>query len=159
MQMGLEGTEYVLTGGVGIEECVPLLFELVFDGRWKEERLAREREIIASEIGLYGDDPEWVGYYSGLSNAYGNHPIAWEIAGDHSLLETFDTGFLKDGTKPFIVHTIWPFLLRVILGFEASSVPVRLRSGSMHCILACGIRLINPLSECPPCQGSHRKMG
>ena len=44
------------------------------------------KEIIASEIGLYGDDPEWVGYYSSLSKAYGNHPIAWEIAGDHSLL-------------------------------------------------------------------------
>ena len=40
---GLEGTEYVLTCGVGIEECVPLLFELVFDGRWTEDRLVCER--------------------------------------------------------------------------------------------------------------------
>lgn len=155
---GLEGTEYVLTCGVGIEEYVPLLFELVFDGRWKEERLAREREIIASEIGLYGDDPEWVGYYSSLSNAYGNHPIAWEIAGDHSLLETLDTGFLKRWHQTF--YRPYNMAFFVAGDFEVrgllSACETALRQYALPCSPS-GMEFINPLSECPPCQDATEK--
>ncbi len=98
---GLESTEYVLTCGEGVERHIKLFFELVFDGRWTESSLEGERAIIASEISLYSDDPDWVGYYGSLSCAYGNHPAAWEIAGDYSLLETIDMGLLKSWHQTF----------------------------------------------------------
>ena len=53
---GLESTEYVLTCAEGVERYIKLLFELVFDGRWTKSSLEGEREIIASEIGLFRDD-------------------------------------------------------------------------------------------------------
>ena len=149
---GLESTEYVLTCGEEVERHISLLFELVFDGRWTEYSLEGERAIIASEISLYWDDPDWVGYYSSLSCAYGNHPIAWEIAGDYSLLETIDTGLLKSWHQTFYRPS--NATLFVSGNFEARSLLEACETALIECVSGSsyfgGID-IGYLSEWPPC--------
>lgn len=92
---GLECTEFSLCCGQAFEEPLDLLFELVFDGYMSDVGLQREREIILSEINLYRDDPEWVAYYGGLVGAYGDQPIAREIAGEAALLNAIKISELR----------------------------------------------------------------
>lgn len=149
---GLESTEYVLTCAEEVEQHIKLLFELVFDGRWTEYSLKGERAIIASEISLYSDDPYWIGYYGSLSCAYGNHPVAWEIAGDYSLLETIDMSFLKSWHQTFYRPS--NATLFVSGDFEVRSLQEACETALVECVSSSSyFRGIDPgfLSEWPPC--------
>jgi predicted Zn-dependent peptidase len=63
--------------------------------------IAREREIIASEIQLYQDDAEWLGFNSALRSLYGDHIIAREIAGSTAGLEAISESLLAAWHRAF----------------------------------------------------------
>ncbi len=52
------------------------LLHMVTHPYFTEENVARERGIIAQEIGMDNDDPDVVGYYDMLRALYGTHPIS-----------------------------------------------------------------------------------
>ena len=154
---GMESTEYVLTCGEGVERHIKLFFELVFDGRWTESSLESERATIASEISLYSDDPDLVGYYGSLSCAYGNHPAAWEIAGDYSLLETIDMSMLKSWHQTFYrpsnatLFVSGDFEVRSLQEACEAALVERVSSSSYLGGIDLGF-----LSEWPPCDKAQR---
>ena len=149
---GLESTEYVLTCAKEVERHIKLLFELVFDGRWTEYSLEGEKAIIASEISLYQDDPDWVGYFGSIHSAYGNHPVAWDIAGDYSLLETIDMGLLKSWHQTFYrpsnatLFVSGDFEAQGLLEVCDTALVERFSNSSY-----CGGTDVGVLSEWPPC--------
>lgn len=92
---GLASTDYTLSCSSHLAEHIDMLCELVFAGHWHRAAIERERDIIASEIKLYQDDPDWVGYHACLRSAYGEQAIAREIAGDMALLDAVDADLLE----------------------------------------------------------------
>jgi len=58
-----------------------LLLDFVQNPYFTEEDTEREKDIIASEITMYEDDPGWVAYYQMLNGMYETHPIKNRIAG------------------------------------------------------------------------------
>lgn len=59
-----------------------LILDMVQNPYFIEKEVIKEREIIASEITLYDDDPNWRSYYEMLANMYKHHPVKVPIAGD-----------------------------------------------------------------------------
>ena len=98
---GLASTDYTLSCSSHLEEHIDMLCELVFEPYWDAKSIERERDIVASEIRLYRDDPEWVGYYSCLRGAYGEQVIGREIAGDEAFLDAVDADLLDRWHEAF----------------------------------------------------------
>ncbi len=94
-------TQYTLTCSANLKENIELLFELALDWHTSEESIAREREIIASEILLYRDDAEWVGFNTALRSLYGDHSIAREIAGTIEGLQAISAPLLEAWHRAF----------------------------------------------------------
>ncbi len=122
---GLASTDYTVSCSSHWEEHIDMLCELVFAGYWDGEAIARERDIVASEIKLYQDDPDWVGYHSCLYSAYGEQAIVREIAGDEALLSGLDADLLQrwhaayyrpENTSLFVSGNVDPH--RVVVVFE-----------------------------------------
>ena len=100
---GFTTTDFVLSGIGNKELCaaLDLLLELLFYPAWNLTGIEREKDIIDHELGLYEDDPEWIGYHSSLYSAYGNTRIAGEIAGDSSQLSQIEIKEITDWHKMF----------------------------------------------------------
>ena len=95
-----------------------------------------------------------------LSKAYGNHPIAWEIAGDHSLLETIDTGFLKRWHQTF--YRPYNMAFSVAGDFEVRSLLSACETALRQYALPLSPQWDgtgNTFIRMPALSGSHRKMG
>ncbi|MBI2505426.1 MAG: insulinase family protein [Candidatus Latescibacteria bacterium] len=78
-----------------LEECLELLLDFVFTPSFSAEGVVREREIIARELQLYGDNLEWVSFFSALQTLYGNHPLGVDIAGTCQSLQRIDERVLE----------------------------------------------------------------
>jgi predicted Zn-dependent peptidase len=89
---GLTTTDFVLVGSGDKQLCaaIDLLLDLLLAPTWSLTGLEREKDIVEHELGLYQDDPEWIGYHAALCSAYGKKRIAGEIAGDKTHLALID---------------------------------------------------------------------
>ena len=89
---GLTTTDFVLVGSGNVQLCaaIDLLLDLLLAPTWSLTGLEREKNIVEHELGLYQDDPEWIGYHAALCSAYGKKRIAGEIAGDKTHLALID---------------------------------------------------------------------
>lgn len=63
------------------EENLETLIRFVFDPWFTAESVAKEQGIIAQEIRMYDDDPDWVVFFNLLESLYSRHPVRINIAG------------------------------------------------------------------------------
>ncbi|SHK10133.1 Predicted Zn-dependent peptidase [Anaerobranca californiensis DSM 14826] len=61
--------------------ALELLLNFVQAPHFTEENVKKEQGIIAQEIEMYRDDPNWVVYLNLLKALYPNHPVSKDIAG------------------------------------------------------------------------------
>lgn len=76
-------------------ENLRLLLSFVQNPYFLEEEIEQEKNIIASEITMYDDNPDWKVYYQLLQAMYHKHPIRIPIAGDLKSIANIDHKVLQ----------------------------------------------------------------
>ncbi|MEG0283608.1 MAG: pitrilysin family protein [Erysipelotrichales bacterium] len=74
-------TAYLFSATANIERNIETLLDFVQDLELSDESVEKEKPIIASEIAMYDDDPDWQSLFQSLQALYHNNPIKVDIAG------------------------------------------------------------------------------
>lgn len=117
-------TAYLFSTGSNEVACTELLLDFVQDIYLTEENVEKEKGIIAQEIKMYDDDPDWQNYFGAIQNMYHDHPFAIDIAGTvesvyattkEELLKCYHTFYHPSNMVLFVVGQIDPeSLMKVI---------------------------------------------
>lgn len=89
-------TSYYFSTTNGLREPLDLLLSLVLEPRFPEERVEKERKIIANEIRMYQDDLDQMLYQDTLSCLYESHPVTTDIAGTEESIGKIDAVLLRE---------------------------------------------------------------
>lgn len=76
-----EKTAYLFSCTDNFNQSLEILLDFVQAPYFTEENVEKERGIIAQEIKMYQDSPEWKVYINLLGALYHNHPVKIDIAG------------------------------------------------------------------------------
>ncbi|MDN7244162.1 pitrilysin family protein [Planococcus shenhongbingii] len=74
-------TAYLFSATDQITENVGTLLDFVQSPYFTEKTVEKEKGIIAQEITMYDDQPDWRLYFGMIENLYKNHPVKIDIAG------------------------------------------------------------------------------
>ncbi|RNF40578.1 EF-P 5-aminopentanol modification-associated protein YfmH [Planococcus salinus] len=74
-------TAYLFSATGQIQENVETLLDFVQSPYFTEKTVEKEKGIIAQEITMYDDQPDWRLYFGIIENLYKNHPVKIDIAG------------------------------------------------------------------------------
>ena len=74
-------TAYLFSATDKIDENVETLLDFVQSPYFTESTVDKEKGIIAQEITMYDDQPDWRLYFGVIENMYKNHPVKIDIAG------------------------------------------------------------------------------
>ena len=108
-------TAYLFSTTSHEKECIELLLDFVQDIYLTDENVEKEKGIIAQEIKMYDDDPDWRVYFGSIQNLYNLHPVAIDIAGSvetvnnttKEMLETcYNTFYHPSNMMLFVVGNI-----------------------------------------------------
>jgi len=75
-------TTYLFEATDNFYPALDELMDYVQKPYFTDENVEKEKGIIAQEIKMYDDYPDWVVYMNALKNMYKNNPIRIDIAGD-----------------------------------------------------------------------------
>lgn len=76
-----ERTTYLFSCTGNVEENLTTLLDFVQRPYFTDQNVEKEKGIIAQEIRMYDDNPEWRAYFGLLQGLYHRHPVRTEIAG------------------------------------------------------------------------------
>ena len=88
-------TGYLFSSAENFYDCLSLLLDFVQQPTFTEEGVVSERSIIAQEIMMYKDQPNWAVYLGAMRGMYADHPVAEDIAGKVEDLEKIDYSLLN----------------------------------------------------------------
>lgn len=91
---GFVGTTFLASTTGDMLPSVELLLRFVQRAIFAEERVARERAVIAQEIRMYDDDPDWRVFAGLLECLYHHHPVRDNIAGTEQSIAGIDPASL-----------------------------------------------------------------
>ncbi|MEC5422628.1 pitrilysin family protein [Virgibacillus sp. C22-A2] len=74
-------TAYLFAATTNIEENVETLINFVQDPYFSEESVEKEKGIIAQEIKMYDDQPDWQSFMGTIKGMFKNHTVNIDIAG------------------------------------------------------------------------------
>lgn len=74
-------TAYLFSATNHIEENVKTLIDFVQDPYFSKESVEKEKGIIAQEITMYDDQPDWQSFMGTIKSMFQNHPVNIDIAG------------------------------------------------------------------------------
>ena len=74
-------TAYLFASTENFYENLKLLVKFVQNPYFTDENVEKEKGIIAQEIRMYQDDPNWIVYFNALEALYHVHPVRKDIAG------------------------------------------------------------------------------
>lgn len=74
-------TAYLFSATGEIDKNVKTLLDFVQSPYFTEKTVEKEKGIIAQEITMYDDQPDWRLYFGIIENMYKNHPVKIDIAG------------------------------------------------------------------------------
>lgn len=92
---GFTGTTYVVSTVEEPRRCLELLLRFVQDPWFTDALVAKEQGIIAQEIRMYDDDPDWRAFFGLLGCLYERHPARDNIAGTLESIATIDAATLR----------------------------------------------------------------
>ena len=92
---GFSGTTYVASTVTEPRRCVELLLQFVQRPHFTEALVAKEQGIIAQEIRMYDDDPDWRVFFGLLDAMYAHHPVRDNIAGTVQSIARIDPATLR----------------------------------------------------------------
>ena len=74
-------TVYTFSTVDNFYESLKILMGFVQNPHFTDENVEKEKGIIAQEIKMYDDNPDWRVYFNALEGLYNSHPIREDIAG------------------------------------------------------------------------------
>lgn len=78
---GFKATRYIVYGTNNLEENLEYLLKYINNPYFTDENVEKEKGIIAEEIKMYDDNPEWILTEEVQKALFKNHPIRNDIAG------------------------------------------------------------------------------
>ena len=87
-------TTYLFEATDNFYPALDELMDYVQNPYFTDENVEKEKGIIAQEIKMYDDYPDWVVYMNALKNMYRNNPIRIDIAGDVDSIYKIDKEIL-----------------------------------------------------------------
>ena len=74
-------TSYLFSATDNLYENTKVLLDFVQEPYFTEEKVDKEKGIIAQEITMYDDNPDWQNYFGMIRNLYQEYPVKIDIAG------------------------------------------------------------------------------
>ncbi len=74
-------TAYLFSATSKIKENLQTLVDFVQDPYFSEQSVEKEKGIIAQEIRMYDDQPDWRAFFGTIKSLYQHHPVQIDIAG------------------------------------------------------------------------------
>ncbi|MCL2077902.1 MAG: insulinase family protein [Oscillospiraceae bacterium] len=94
-------TAYLFSCSQKFEENLEILLNFVQEPYFTDESVEKEQGIIAQEIKMYKDDPDWRVFMNGLQALYHNNPVRIDIAGTAESIAKIDKDLLYRCYKTF----------------------------------------------------------
>lgn len=94
-------TAYLFSATSDFYESLNHLLSYVFTPYFTKENVDKEQGIIAQEIGMYDDDPEWKVFFNMLRGMYVKHPVRKDIAGTVESISQITDKILYDAYNVF----------------------------------------------------------
>lgn len=110
-------TSYLFSTTDHVAECLSLLLDFVQDPYFTEETVEKEKGIIAQEIQMYDDQPDWRLSFALLQNLFPTHPLHVDIAGTvesiqdirpEDLYMSYDTFYHPSNMQLLVVGAVDP---------------------------------------------------
>lgn len=110
-------TSYLFSSTENVKESLLTLIDFVQDPYFTEETVNKEKGIIAQEIQMYEDEPDWRLFFGILSNLYPKHPLHIDIAGTvdsimditpEYLYQCYNTFYHPSNMNLFVVGNLDP---------------------------------------------------
>ncbi|MCH4172550.1 MAG: insulinase family protein [Lactobacillus sp.] len=104
-------TSYLFASVGSVHENLDILLDFVQDPYFSEKSVAKEKGIIAQEINMYADEPDWRGQMGIIGNLFPDHPVHLDIAGTvgsiqditaEQLYENYNTFYTPENMTLFI---------------------------------------------------------
>jgi predicted Zn-dependent peptidase len=92
---GFVSTTYIASTVDHPGACLDLLLDFVQEPWFTDELVAKEQGIIAQEIRMYDDDPDWRVFFGLLDCLYESHPVKDNIAGSVASIAAIDAATLR----------------------------------------------------------------
>jgi predicted Zn-dependent peptidase len=89
-------TAYLFSCNSNLKESLAILIDFVQNPYFTEKGVEKERGIIAQEIKMYQDSPEWVVFVNLLESLYINHPVRTDITGSEKSISEITPEILYD---------------------------------------------------------------
>ncbi|WJY28676.1 MULTISPECIES: EF-P 5-aminopentanol modification-associated protein YfmH [Sporosarcina] len=110
-------TSYLFSSTSNLYKNTKTLLDFVQQPYFTEKTVEKEKGIIAQEITMYDDQPDWRQYFGTIENLFRNHPVRIDIAGtvetiqditaDH-LYECYETFYHPSNMVFFAVGNVDP---------------------------------------------------
>jgi predicted Zn-dependent peptidase len=94
-------TAYLFSCSQKFEENLEILLSFVQEPYFTDESVEKERGIIAQEIRMYEDEPNWRVFYNGLQALYQKNPVRIDIGGTVESIAKIDKELLYRCYKTF----------------------------------------------------------
>ncbi len=110
-------TAYLFSATDHLYDNTQILLDFVQQPYFTEKTVEKEKGIIAQEITMYDDQPDWRLYFGTIENMFHNHPVKIDIAGTvetiqditaEHLYECYDTFYHPSNMVLFIVGAVDP---------------------------------------------------
>lgn len=110
-------TAYLFSATEKVYENTKVLLDFVQEPYFTEETVEKEKGIIAQEITMYDDQPDWRLYFGAIQNMFHKHPVKIDIAGTvesidditaEHLYECHDTFYHPSNMVLFVVGSVNP---------------------------------------------------
>lgn len=110
-------TAYLFSATDKVTDNVETLLDFVQSPYFTEKTVDKEKGIIAQEITMYDDQPDWRLYFGIIENLYENHPVKIDIAGTvdsiqditaEHLYTCYNTFYHPSNMMLFIVGSVEP---------------------------------------------------
>ena len=122
-------TSYLFSSTTNVDENMETLLNFVQEPYFTKETVDKEKGIIAQEIQMYEDEPDWRLFFGILGNLYPNHPLHIDIAGTvdsimeitaELLHESYNTFYHPSNMNLFVVGKMDPAeMMDLIKGNQA----------------------------------------
>ena len=101
-----------------MENCFDILSDIVFNSKYAEEDIERERKVVYEEIDMYADDPEGVSYEEFTKNFYEGSSLQKTVLGTKKSLKGITRQDIVDYVKSnYIAPNI---IVSVVIQFHPS---------------------------------------
>ncbi|WP_432359237.1 EF-P 5-aminopentanol modification-associated protein YfmH [Sporosarcina sp. UB5] len=110
-------TSYLFSTTDKLYENTKVLLDFVQEPYFTKEKVEKEKGIIAQEITMYDDNPDWRNYFGTIQSLYKEYPINIDIAGTvdtiqeitaEHLYECYETFYHPSNMTVFVIGAVDP---------------------------------------------------